>query len=90
MRKYLILLSVIFLYQCDYYKKTSMKQKFNFYTEYNQFYLEDKEKKADTNSSDFWADEAFNSKLAMVHGIVGVGTHSYGNIKCEIEILDKL
>lgn len=66
-----------------------MKQKFNFYTEYNQFYLEDKEKKENTNSGDFWSDEAFNAKLAMVYGIVAIGTHSYGNIKGEIEILDK-
>lgn len=89
MRKYLILISVIALCQCHQYKKTNMKRKFNFYTEYHQFYLEDKEKKADTNSIDFWSEEAFNTKLAMVRGIVGVGTHSYGNIKGEIEILDK-
>lgn len=89
MKKYLILLSVIFLYECHHYKKATMKQKFNFYTEYHQFYLEDKESKSDTNSSDFWSDEAFNTKLAMVHGIVGVGTHCYGNIKGEIEVLDK-
>ena len=89
MKKILILLSLILLCQCHPYKKTNMKQKFNFYTQYNQFYLEDKEKKENTNSGDFWSDEAFNAKLEMVYGIVAIGTHSYGNIKGEIEILDK-
>lgn len=84
-----IILLLLITVQCHYKKNSNMKYKLNFHTQYNQFFLEDKEKKANTNSSDFWSDEAFNAKLAMVHGIVGVGTHSYGNIKGEIEILDK-
>lgn len=89
MRKYLILLSVIFLCQCYNYKKTNMKQKFEFYTQYNQFLIEDKEHKTEIDHSDFWCEEAFNDKLAMANGVIGVGTHGYGNIKGEIEILDK-
>ena len=89
MKKYLILLSLIFLYQCHYLKNKNMKYKFNFYTQYNQFYLEDKEKKTEINPSTFWSEEAFNSKLALEKGIAGIGTHSYGNIKGEIEVLQK-
>lgn len=89
MRKYLILFSVIFLYQCHPYKTTSMKQKFNFYTQYNQFFIENKENKTEINQNNFWSEEAFLVRLALENGIIGVGTHSYGNIKGDIEILDK-
>lgn len=66
-----------------------MKRKFNFYTQYNQFYIEDKEQKIEIDQSNFWSDEAFSDGLALGHGIISVKTRSYGNIKGEIEILDK-
>ncbi len=90
MRKYLILFSALFLCQCHYYKKTNtMVHKFNFYTSYNQFYLENKETKANTGASDFWSDQSFLDGLALEKGVIGVSTRSYGVIKGEIEILDK-
>lgn len=66
-----------------------MKYKFNFYTEYRQFYLQDKNSNADTGSINFWTDEAFLGRLALEKGIIGVGTQSYGRIKGEIELVDK-
>lgn len=77
---------------CSHNKKKTMKiQYFKFYTEYRQFYIEDKsdQGKGNTGLNEFWSEEAFNSRLAMTDGIIGVGTESYGNIKGEIEILEK-
>lgn len=66
-----------------------MKHKFNFYTEYNQFYLEDAVVKAEIEPSEFWNEDAFFSHLALDKGVVGIGTHCYGNVKGEIEVLDQ-
>ena len=66
-----------------------MKYNINFYTQYNQFYIEDKGSNGDTGSVEFWSEEAFLSKMALDKGIIGVGTQSYGNIRGEIMILDK-
>ncbi|WP_417369412.1 hypothetical protein [Flavobacterium beibuense] len=60
---------------------------FNFYTEYHQFYLEDKEAKGDTGSPNFWTDEAFEARFATEQGIIAVGTYCYGNVKGEITVL---
>ncbi|MCW3162852.1 hypothetical protein [Chryseobacterium oryctis] len=67
------------------------KQYFKFSTQYRQFYIEDKDdnEKGNAGLPDFWSEEAFNSRLAMVNGVIGVGTESYGNIKGEIEVLEK-
>ncbi|MGC4040336.1 MAG: hypothetical protein QM710_06000 [Flavobacterium sp.] len=80
---------LLFFTQCHYTKKNIMKHKFSFYTQYNQFYLADKDGKGDTGSSNFWTKEALKDKLALEKGIIGVGTQSYGEIRGEIEILEK-
>ena len=80
------------MHSCTTNTEKSMKLKqFKFSTEYNQFYLEDgkNENKGDSGSPDFWSEEAFHSRMALEKGIIGVGTQSYGNIKGEIEILEK-
>lgn len=64
-----------------------MNINFNFYTEYNQFYVHDKDYIGDTSNSDFWSDEACRQRLAIEKGVLGIGTQSYGYIKGEIEIL---
>ncbi|MEE1946451.1 hypothetical protein VRU48_15105 [Pedobacter sp. KR3-3] len=64
-----------------------MKYKLDFYTEYNQFYVQDKLSWGGTASASFWTDEAYHDRLAMEEGIVGVGTECYGPIKGELEIL---
>lgn len=65
-----------------------MKQKFKFYTQYNQFFIEDKKLKTEINQ-DIWNEEAFIDGLAFEEGIISVRTRSYGNIKGEIEILNE-
>ncbi len=65
------------------------KKHFEFYTEYRQFYITDKGTLGDTGSPDFWTETASNERLATESGVLGVGTESYGNIKGEIELLEK-
>ncbi|MCC7520944.1 MAG: hypothetical protein IT220_04855 [Flavobacteriaceae bacterium] len=62
---------------------------FDFYTQYNQFYICDKDSPGQTDSADFWTDAAFNDRLAKELGILGVGTECYGPVKGEIVFLDK-
>lgn len=90
MKNYIILIIFCVLTSCSYNKKANMKtQIFKFYTQYNQFYVADKKATDDTGSADFWSEEAFKDKLATSNGILGIGTQSYGDIKGEIEILEK-
>ncbi len=64
-----------------------MKFSLDFTTSYGQFYLSDKDE-GDTGSPDFWTDEAFNDKLAVEKGVLGVSLeNSEGIVKGEIEIL---
>lgn len=85
-----ILLSIlgILTLSCSFNKKKiKMKKDFKFHTEYNQFYIEDKGVTNDTESPNFWNEEAFGERMALMNGVIGVGTQSYGNIKGEIEVL---
>lgn len=66
-----------------------MKKTFRFYTEYNQFYIHDKNCSGDTSDSQFWSEKTNNNRLAKSNDVLGIGTQSYGNIKGEIEVLEK-
>lgn len=86
----LILIIKILILSCSFNKKNNdMRKKFQFYTEYNQFYIQDKGIIQDIDSPNFWNKEAYEQRMALMNGIIGVGTQSYGNIKGEIEILEK-
>jgi hypothetical protein len=63
--------------------------KLDFLTSYNQFYLFDKGSPGATDSNGFWTDDAFNSRLAVGDGILGVGTESYGHIRAELFVLER-
>ena len=65
-----------------------MRHELQFYTEYRQFYICDKNSPCETNSDNFWTEEASNDRLAMETGIVGVGTECYGPVSAELHILD--
>jgi hypothetical protein len=65
-----------------------MRHPLNFYTSYNQFYLYDKDSGGATNSNNFWTQEAFEQRLAIEEGIIGVGTECYGPVKGELTVLD--
>jgi hypothetical protein len=43
----------------------------------------------DTESGEFWTDEAFDDRLAKEFGVIGVGTECYGPVKGELVLLDK-
>lgn len=60
----------------------------NFYTSHNQFYIFDKGSEGDTASDNFWTAEAFDDRLAIEDGVLGVSTECYGPIKGELELVD--
>ncbi|MEO6631699.1 MAG: hypothetical protein ABIN13_08260 [Mucilaginibacter sp.] len=59
----------------------------DFYTSHNQFYIFDKASNGNTGSDRFWTEDAYNDRLAIEDGILGVGTECYGPIKGEVTIL---
>lgn len=89
MKSLLVLLTLItcVVSSCSHNKRTMEKRNFKFYTEYGQFYIQDKESTGNSGSPNFWTDKAFIERLALEDGLIGVGTQSWGNIKGEIEIL---
>lgn len=64
-----------------------MKIQFKFRTQYNQFYIQDKDPIGNTSDSDFWSEEAYLYRLATTNELLGIGTQSYGYIKGEIELI---
>ena len=67
-----------------------MKYKFDFDTQYNQFYIIDKLSDAKTDSDDFWTELAHKERLAVSDSsLIGIRTESYGHINGEMMILEK-
>lgn len=66
-----------------------MTYKLDFHTAYNQFYIIDPTRDGNTGSDNFWTDTAFEDRLAIENGVIGVGIGSYGHVKAEFEVLDK-
>lgn len=65
-----------------------MKLNFAFDTNYGQFYIADSLSSKETGRTAFWTPEAYDDRLAMADGIVGIGTECYGPVKGEVEILE--
>jgi hypothetical protein len=63
-------------------KPSSEVHRLSFYTSYRQFYFVDRDAEGDTSGPDFWTKEAFERGLAVADGVLGVGTASYGDIRC--------
>lgn len=61
----------------------------DFYTEYRQFYICDKDSPQLTDSDNFWTEEAISDRLAIENGILGVGTECYGPVKAKLDLIDK-
>jgi hypothetical protein len=59
-----------------------------FYSSHHQFYIGDKSSDFATDSSNFRTQSAFDDRLAMEAGVLGIGTESYGSVKAELSILD--
>ena len=49
-----------------------MEIKFSMFTQYGQFYIADRSFKGDTGHPNFWSNDAFNDRLAIADGILGV------------------
>jgi hypothetical protein len=66
-----------------------MKYDLEFYTDYSQFFICDTEFTGKTDSDTFWTDEAYEARLAIEDGILGVGIgKSFGTIKVEVNIIE--
>lgn len=65
------------------------KIEFAFFTEYYQFYILDAETTAQTDSDDFWNEEAEYYRLAIEEGLLGVTTATYGEISGDFRFLDE-
>lgn len=63
--------------------------KLNFTTSHNQFYIYDKASEGNMASRNFWTNDAFQDRLAIESGILGVGTECYGPVKAEVYVLKK-
>lgn len=65
-----------------------MKIELKFRTYYGQFYISDKNSPGDTDSEYFWTDQAFEDKLAVEEGILGVSIgNEEGTVNCDFQIL---
>ncbi|MFC4739436.1 hypothetical protein ACFO3U_05470 [Flavobacterium ponti] len=66
-----------------------MKLKLKFTTDYGQFYINDKNAKGNTSSDNFWSEVAFQDKLAVEDGVLGIGiANDEGIVDCLFEILN--
>jgi hypothetical protein len=55
---------------------------------YRQFYLLDGATPGDTGSVEFWTDEAFDARLAVVPGVIGISTDTYGSVPVTLELIE--
>ncbi|POY35981.1 hypothetical protein C3K47_12305 [Solitalea longa] len=61
-----------------------MKYNLDFYTQYSQFYICDKDSPCNTDSDRFWTNEAHEDRMAIEEGVLGIGTECYGPVKAEL------
>src|ERR1044071_1512127 len=67
---------------------SSEVHRLSFYTSYRQFYFVDRDAQGDTASRDFWTAEALKRGRAVGERVLGVGTASYGHIRCFFQLSD--
>ena len=66
------------------------KKHFKFYTQYNQFYLSSVNNLFETDENSFASfNEDMNKRLGISENALIIFTQSYGDIKGEIEVLEK-
>jgi len=75
---------------CSFQNTCNMTYKLDFKTQYNQFYISDKESPNNTASDSFWTEKAHNQRLAMEDGVIGIGIQSYGHVKGELNLLSSV
>lgn len=64
-----------------------MNYNLEFYTQYGQFYICDKNATGSTGSDDFWTDDAQEERLALEDGIIGVAVVGYTLVKAALHLL---
>jgi hypothetical protein len=65
-----------------------MIKKLSMFTEYGQFFIADRNANGDTSNENFWSDDAFNDRLAIEDGIIGVSIENDEAVaNIEIELL---
>jgi hypothetical protein len=57
-----------------------------FFTEYYQFYIQDKKTKASTDSEIFWTSQASEDKIAVEEGLLGISVAKYAEIIVQVNI----
>ncbi len=60
---------------------------FDFFTDYGQFYICDRDSPLATDSENFWTTEALDSLMAIEEGVIGIGGEG-NKVKGEIKLLD--
>ena len=65
-----------------------MKYEVEFETDYNQFFIQDKNSAHDTGSPNFWNPDTYEDRMAVGDQILGVGTETSGGINVELYMLD--
>lgn len=66
-----------------------MNHKLSMFTQYGQFYIVDKDAAGDTGNPDFWNSDAFNDRLAIADGVIGISIANDDAVaNLEIEILN--
>jgi len=64
----------------------SMKQQFELFADYHQFYLQDEQAEGDLSNS--WTEQAVSNMLAFAPGVIGVRTVRNMDVPVEVEVLD--
>ncbi len=59
-----------------------------FFTEYYQFYILDKNSKCETDSPNFWNEQAGIDKIAVEEGLLGITVGKYAEIDVEVNLLE--
>ena len=63
-----------------------IKQQFELFADYFQFYLQDEQSQGDLSNS--WTEKAVSDMLAVAPGVIGVGTVRNMDVPVEVEVLD--
>ncbi|TGD56540.1 hypothetical protein [Flavobacterium humi] len=88
--KKIIMISLLSIFlSCSPNKKNIMqKHQFNFYTQYNQFYLTSDNGSSLTQNNS-WDEKDYVDRLSSLKNFIAYFSESYGDIKGELIVLEK-
>ncbi len=70
----------------DWYSPSTKSYDLKFFTEYYQFYIQDKNTKSSTDSNIFWTPQASEDKMAVENGLLGISVAKYAEINVQVNI----